>query len=87
MQFTDSIRVLFSQKYPSRAIVLVARANDIRMFLFMVKVIKELRQGGYVMDFVEKFNEDKKKAEVNKKHQGKGNPDRKLPNKQHSTNK
>ena len=38
------------------------------------------------MDFVEKFNEDKKKAEENRK-QGKGNPDRKLPNKQHSTNK
>ena len=53
----------------------------------MVKVIKELRQGGKAMDFVEKFNEDKKKAEQNKKHQGKGLPDRKLPNKQHSTNK
>lgn len=39
------------------------------------------------MDFVEKFNEDKKKAEENKKHQGNGNFDRKLPNKQHSTNK
>lgn len=39
------------------------------------------------MDFTEKFNEDQKKAEENKKHQGKGNPHKKLPNKQHGTNK
>lgn len=39
------------------------------------------------MNFVDKFNEDKKKAEENQKHQGHGNPGKKLPNKQHSTNK
>lgn len=39
------------------------------------------------MDKLEKIIEAQKKAEDNKKHQGKGNPDRKLPNKQHSTNK
>lgn len=39
------------------------------------------------MNFADKFNEDKQKAEENQKHQGKGNPGHKLPNKQHSTNK
>ncbi|MGG1575395.1 DUF4023 domain-containing protein [Fictibacillus sp. NRS-1165] len=38
-------------------------------------------------DFVEKLHENQEKAEKNKKHQGKGNPGSKLPNKQHSTNK
>lgn len=53
----------------------------------MVKVIKGFRQGGNVMDSVNKIIEDQKKAEENKKHQGEGNPHKKLPNKQHSTNK
>lgn len=39
------------------------------------------------MDSVNKIIEDQKKAEENKKHQGEGNPHKKLPNKQHSTNK
>ncbi|WP_407310688.1 DUF4023 family protein [Desulfosporosinus sp. SB140] len=39
------------------------------------------------MDNLDKIHEDQEKAEKNNKHQGKGNPDRKLPNKQHSTNK
>ncbi|SFD63938.1 Protein of unknown function [Bacillus sp. OV194] len=38
-------------------------------------------------DFVEKLHENQEKAEKNKKHQGKGNPGTKLPNKQHGTNK
>ncbi|MDP4126017.1 MAG: DUF4023 family protein [Bacillota bacterium] len=39
------------------------------------------------MDKIQKIIETQEKNEENKKHQGKGNPDRKLPNKQHSTNK
>ncbi|KLU66879.1 MULTISPECIES: DUF4023 family protein [Desulfosporosinus] len=39
------------------------------------------------MDNLDKILQAQEKAEQNKKHQGKGNPDRKLPNKQHSTNK
>lgn len=39
------------------------------------------------MDKLEKLHDAQEKAKQNKKHQGKGNPDRKLPNKQHSTNK
>jgi hypothetical protein len=53
----------------------------------MVKVIKVYKQGGLKMDSVEKIIQDQKKAEENKKHQGSGNPHKKLPNKQHSTNK
>ncbi|HBW36888.1 DUF4023 domain-containing protein [Desulfosporosinus sp. BICA1-9] len=39
------------------------------------------------MDKVEKIHDTQEKAAENKKHQGKGNPGKKLPNKQHSTNK
>ncbi|MGC7870962.1 DUF4023 family protein [Desulfosporosinus sp. FKB] len=39
------------------------------------------------MENLDKILQAQEKAEQNKKHQGKGNPDRKLPNKQHSTNK
>jgi len=39
------------------------------------------------MDEIEKIHDAQEKAEKNKKHQGKGNPDKKLSNKQHSTNK
>jgi hypothetical protein len=35
-------------------------------------------------EFVAKMNENKKKQEQNKKHQGDGNPGKKLPNKQHN---
>ena len=38
-------------------------------------------------DFVEKLHDNQEKAERNKKRQGKGNPNQKLPSKQHSTNK
>ncbi|NHN32383.1 DUF4023 domain-containing protein [Paenibacillus agricola] len=38
-------------------------------------------------EFVEKLHDTQKKAEANKKHQGKGTPSDKLPNKQHTTNK
>ncbi|OMP67025.1 DUF4023 domain-containing protein [Domibacillus epiphyticus] len=34
-------------------------------------------------DFVEKLNETKKKDEENKKRQGNGHPEKKLPNHQH----
>ncbi len=58
----------------------------------MEKVTKEIMRGGCVSventsDFVEKLHENQEKAEKNKKHQGKGNPGTKLPNKQHGTNK
>jgi|GEM_PF-1448987 hypothetical protein len=39
------------------------------------------------MDNVEKIQDAQEKIKKNNEHQGKGNPDRKLPNKQHSTNK
>jgi len=39
------------------------------------------------MDNIEKIHDSQEKAKKNIEHQGKGNPDRKLPNKQHSTNK
>lgn len=39
------------------------------------------------MDKIDKLHETQKKIEENKEHQGKGNPNKKLPNKQHSTNK
>ncbi|AFM40929.1 hypothetical protein Desaci_1952 [Desulfosporosinus acidiphilus SJ4] len=39
------------------------------------------------MENLDKILQAQDKQEQNKKHQGKGNPDRKLPNKQHSTNK
>ena len=39
------------------------------------------------MDKLDKIHDAQEKAELNKKHQGKGSPDKKLPNKQHSTNK
>lgn len=39
------------------------------------------------MDKLEKIQDAQEKAEQNKKHQGRGNPGKKLPNKQHSTNK
>ncbi|MDR6999403.1 DUF4023 domain-containing protein [Neobacillus niacini] len=35
-------------------------------------------------EFVKKLNEDQKKQEYNKAHQGNGNPDDKLPNNKHS---
>jgi hypothetical protein len=38
-------------------------------------------------EFVEKIHEKQRKDELNKKHQGGGVPSKKLPNKQHSTNK
>lgn len=38
-------------------------------------------------EFVEKLHEDQAKAKQNEKRQGKENANRKLPNKQHSTNK
>jgi hypothetical protein len=34
-------------------------------------------------DFVEKLRDTKKKDELNKKRQGSGDPEKKLPNKQH----
>lgn len=39
------------------------------------------------MDKLDKLHETQEKAEQNKKHQGKGNPSKNLPNKQHSMNK
>ena len=39
------------------------------------------------MDSIEKIQDTQEKAQKNKEHQGEGNPDGKLPNKQHSTNK
>ncbi|KUO71080.1 MAG: HemX protein [Desulfosporosinus sp. BRH_c37] len=39
------------------------------------------------MDKLDKLHDTQEKAEQNKKHQGKGNPGKKLPNKQHGTNK
>jgi hypothetical protein len=38
-------------------------------------------------DFVEKLHDTQKKAELNKKHQGKGTPAERLAKKQHGTNK
>ncbi|MBI0578155.1 MULTISPECIES: DUF4023 family protein [Bacillaceae] len=35
-------------------------------------------------EFVKKLAEDKKKQDYNKTHQGKGHPDKKLPNNQHN---
>ncbi|TYR80707.1 DUF4023 domain-containing protein [Priestia megaterium] len=34
-------------------------------------------------EFVEKLHDKQEKAEQNKKRQGKGHPEKKLPNKQH----
>lgn len=34
-------------------------------------------------EFVQKFNENKKKQEQNKKRQGQNDPEKMLPNKQH----
>ena len=39
------------------------------------------------MDDLKKLQEDQAKTQKNNQNQGEGNPDRKLPNKQHSTNK
>lgn len=39
------------------------------------------------MDEIDKIHETQEKAKQNKEHQGKGNPQKKLPNKQHGTNK
>lgn len=39
------------------------------------------------MDEINKIHEAQEKARKNKEHQGKGSPQKKLPNKQHSTNK
>ena len=39
------------------------------------------------MDKLDELHETQEKAEKNKKHQGKGNPSKNLPNKQHGTNK
>ena len=39
------------------------------------------------MDKLDKLLDTQEKAEQNLKHQGKGNPAKKLPNKQHGTNK
>lgn len=39
------------------------------------------------MDNLEKIQAAQDKAQKNKEHQAQGKPDRKLPNKQHSTNK
>lgn len=39
------------------------------------------------MDSIEKIIQDQQKTMKNNQRQGKGNPDRRLPNKQHSTNK
>lgn len=47
-------------------------------------------EGGFLMDtheFVEKLHEDQQKAKQNEKRQGKAHANRKLPSKQHSTNK
>jgi len=40
-----------------------------------------------MMDEIEKIQDTQEKAKKNKEHQGKGNPDKQLSNKQHSTNK
>lgn len=37
--------------------------------------------------FVDKLHDTQRKAEKNKQHNGEGSPGKKLPNKQHSTNK
>lgn len=39
------------------------------------------------MDKLDKLHDTQEKAKQNKKHQGKGNPSKNLPNKQHGTNK
>jgi len=38
-------------------------------------------------DFVEKVHDTQEKARKNKQHNGQGSPEKKLPGKQHSTNK
>ncbi|MEX2462518.1 MAG: DUF4023 domain-containing protein [Paenibacillaceae bacterium] len=38
-------------------------------------------------DYLEKLRNTQEKAEKNKEHQGKGSPEAKLPNKQHSKTK
>ena len=38
-------------------------------------------------EFVEKLHDTQEKAEKNKKHNGEGNENKVLPNKQHGTNK
>ncbi|OXM86489.1 DUF4023 domain-containing protein [Paenibacillus rigui] len=40
-----------------------------------------------LQQFVEKIHDKQAKDEKNRRHQGKGTPGDKLPNKQHSTNK
>ena len=49
--------------------------------------MKRNHQGGLSMEdtnkFVQDLNENKKKQQKNKKSQGKGHPERQLPNKQH----
>jgi hypothetical protein len=49
--------------------------------------VNPMNQGGIPMEntnqFVQKFNENKKKQAQNKKSQGAGHPEQKLPNKQH----
>lgn len=39
------------------------------------------------MDEIDKIHETQEKARKNKEHQGNGNPQKKLPNNQHGTNK
>lgn len=39
------------------------------------------------MDKLDKLKDEQQKTEQNNERQGQGNPDRRLPNKQHSTNK
>lgn len=38
-------------------------------------------------EFVEKLHDTQAKDEANRKHQGKGSPEKKLSTKQHATNK
>ncbi len=56
-------------------------------FFFLVGKIKTKVKGGNPMDntheFVEKLHDKQEKDERNKKRQGKGNPNEKLPSKQH----
>ncbi|HZK56230.1 MAG TPA: DUF4023 family protein [Desulfosporosinus sp.] len=39
------------------------------------------------MESIDKIQDAQEKANKNQEHQGKRNPDKKLPSKQHSTNK
>lgn len=46
-------------------------------------IIKEDKSMENTREFVEKLHDNQEKAEENKKHQGKGNPGKKKPNKTH----